>query len=885
MKIDAETTPTSGRNMQFLLFAQATSQAERRTGIHRTTIELARWLPTVAPTDVVKWNEYEGQLEFFGRRDFESLFRSKNKSLATGINKFAHRANDRFSNSIDPEVTTWLIFPEIPYHLPNGNETFARIVSQCREYGIRVASIFYDIIPITNASYAEYRGQHLQYVLELSRSDLIIPISQHMTTVLSAFYADSLNDSVMSQTLASKINAVSLPEGRRFPASTADVQDRDTILMLGTVEPRKRQAEVLRAINQLARTDRRVADLNVVVIGSLHPDSARAFHEEVNARSKITYYDYCSQSFVEKCFQRARFTVFASNDEGYGLPIAESVAMGVPCLTADFGSMAEIAEGGGCLSVDVNNIEDLTAGIARLAADDELIERLRGEIALRRLRDWPDYARDVVACIERADPHETADRAQALEAWPERERVVGLFSGIPLELATIGAGPAENGAAIEAPGGSIGAAGLKGTIVKATSDTVALLSAADCAAAYKADALGFDSYDTFKAFVSRAEVDRFAGLLPTKVLIDPDPQQLRSRVWQALCTLAIARSTRLRVEQDEKILMALARRWRGDSARSPALLSIVISTYNRSAFVCENVRWVLSIIKKYGDKINLVVVDNTSTDDSWSKLQSFAGNKQLRLIRNPTNTGMLGNLHVCSTLKLARHVWVTGDDDYIVADALGSVLKILEAEPALPLLMSNFAVYHRGRLMEDDEASQLIAEGTPLAPDPRPSGLYSLREVAAEHDNLFTAVYPIVFRSDVLAACFNYPFTGVPFGDLVESVPTTKLLLDTYAYCPTYWLHAIGIVGNAHNSWTRHRPRWHGVLMPMVFELAREAGVNSAKLYQWARMHNDLLEDALRIAKAENFMIHLDDPGDLEIGYRVFRRPIDVKWVDHPTAA
>ncbi|HEY0124498.1 MAG TPA: glycosyltransferase, partial [Rhizobium sp.] len=462
---------------------------------------------------------------------------------------------------------------------------------------------------------------------------------------------------------------------------------------------------------------------------------------------------------------------------------------------------------------------------------------------------------------------------------------VGFFSGVALELTTIEAGPMRNSAAIGALGSLVGSVGLHGTIVKATSETVALLSATDCAAAYQADALGFDSYKTLKAFISRAEIDRFAGLLPTKVIIDPDPQQLRLSVLQALCTLASARAKRLRAEQDEEILMRLARRWRGDSTRSQTLLSIVISTYNRSAFVCENVRWVLSIIKKYGDKINLVVVDNASTDDSWSKLQNFSGNRQLRLIRNPANTGMLGNLHVCSTLKLARHVWVTGDDDYIVADALGAVLKILETEPALPLLMSNFAVYHRGRLMDDDEASRLIAEGAPLAPNPRPSGLYELRDVAAEHDNLFTAIYPIVFRSDVLAACFNYPFTGVPFGDLVESVPTTKLLLETYAYCPTYWLHAVGIVGNAHNSWTRHRPRWHGVLMPMVLELAREAGVNSAKLYQWAKMHNDLLQDALRIAKAENFMIHLDDPGDLKVGYRVFRKPIDVKRIDHPTTA
>jgi hypothetical protein len=41
------------------------------------------------------------------------------------------------------------------------------------------------------------------------------------------------------------------------------------------------------------------------------------------------------------------------------LPIAESLATGIPCLTANFGSMAEGAVDGGCVTCDVNDVAAL----------------------------------------------------------------------------------------------------------------------------------------------------------------------------------------------------------------------------------------------------------------------------------------------------------------------------------------------------------------------------------------------------------------------------------------------------------------------------------------------------------------------------------------------
>ncbi len=224
---------------------------------------------------------------------------------------------------------------------------------------------------------------------------------------------------------------------------------------------------------------------------------------------------------------------------------------------------------------------------------------------------------------------------------------------------------------------------------------------------------------------------------------------------------------------------------------------------------------------------------------------------------------------------LSRHVWVTGDDDFILPSGLAEVIDALREHPETPFLFVNFGVYHRAFFGPNDIVARLVAERVPLAAKPIRSGLYPIARIAEQHDNLFTAFYPIVFRSDLLAACFNYPFDGKPFVDLVESVPTTKMLLETYGSTEAYWCAQMGTVGNVSNSWSRHRPRWHAVLMPRVLQLAREVGVDPARLQQWSGIHLDLFHEAKRRARADGTPLDIA-PNELDVGYSVFRQRISL---------
>ena len=71
----------------------------------------------------------------------------------------------------------------------------------------------------------------------------------------------------------------------------------------------------------------------------------------------------------------ARALLFATLAEGFGRPILEAMALGVPVLTSEGGATEEIA-GGAALLADPLDTACLAAAIARLDRDAELRARL-----------------------------------------------------------------------------------------------------------------------------------------------------------------------------------------------------------------------------------------------------------------------------------------------------------------------------------------------------------------------------------------------------------------------------------------------------------------------------------------------------------------------------
>jgi glycosyltransferase involved in cell wall biosynthesis len=164
------------------------------------------------------------------------------------------------------------------------------------------------------------------------------------------------------------------------------------VVCIGSHEPRKNHLAVLHAAELLWRAGH---DFQLVFCGG-NAWNSELFTERLNELRKlgrpVSTHSRVTDAVLNSLVRIARFSVFPSLNEGYGLPVAESLAAGTPVVTSRFGSMAEIGGGGGALLVDPRSDEELTEAMRRMLADDELVSRLEAEALAHPHGSWADYA-------------------------------------------------------------------------------------------------------------------------------------------------------------------------------------------------------------------------------------------------------------------------------------------------------------------------------------------------------------------------------------------------------------------------------------------------------------------------------------------------------------
>lgn len=109
------------------------------------------------------------------------------------------------------------------------------------------------------------------------------------------------------------------------------------------------------------------------------------------------------------------------------------------------------------------------------------------------------------------------------------------------------------------------------------------------------------------------------------------------------------------------------------------LLSICIPTYNRVSKVLELVK---SILQYKGLNIEVVVLDNASTDETQLKLSEIHDSR-LKVFTNSNNIGSMPNIIKSFSHGRGRYLMLCLDKDFIVVDYLDEFLNILCAKSDL----------------------------------------------------------------------------------------------------------------------------------------------------------------------------------------------------------
>jgi len=101
-------------------------------------------------------------------------------------------------------------------------------------------------------------------------------------------------------------------------------------------------------------------------------------------------------------YEQSFACVYPSLEEGFGLPVAESLWHRRPCLCSDQGALAELATAGGCLTLDTSNWRAIQQGLAALTSNQALRAKLAAEISGRPTRTWRQVASEWLMRLSQA---------------------------------------------------------------------------------------------------------------------------------------------------------------------------------------------------------------------------------------------------------------------------------------------------------------------------------------------------------------------------------------------------------------------------------------------------------------------------------------------------
>jgi glycosyltransferase involved in cell wall biosynthesis len=156
--------------------------------------------------------------------------------------------------------------------------------------------------------------------------------------------------------------------------------DKPYFLYVGTIEPRKNVDRLLDAYRSICEPVRKEHEL--VIVGPLGWCS-EATRDRLRAPGPgIRYLGYVSEDDLPGLTAGATAFVFPSLYEGFGLPLVQAMACGVPVITSRGSSLGEVA-GEDAILVDPRNTDEIAAAIERLALSPSLREDLGQRGCLR----------------------------------------------------------------------------------------------------------------------------------------------------------------------------------------------------------------------------------------------------------------------------------------------------------------------------------------------------------------------------------------------------------------------------------------------------------------------------------------------------------------------
>jgi len=174
------------------------------------------------------------------------------------------------------------------------------------------------------------------------------------------------------------------------------------ILSVGTLEPRKNLIRTLEAYSSLPQPTRKAFPLALVGTAGWRMNALQERLKTLLRSGDVRMLGYVAQDELPALYAGAGAFVYPSLYEGFGLPVLEALASGVPTVTSNRGALLEIA-GDAALTVEPEDPVAIREGLQSvLESSLDRRERIARGVAWARTFTWERCAEQTVQVYRRA---------------------------------------------------------------------------------------------------------------------------------------------------------------------------------------------------------------------------------------------------------------------------------------------------------------------------------------------------------------------------------------------------------------------------------------------------------------------------------------------------
>ncbi|BBM37294.1 glycosyltransferase family 4 protein [Pseudoleptotrichia goodfellowii] len=168
---------------------------------------------------------------------------------------------------------------------------------------------------------------------------------------------------------------------------------KNYILYLGTIEPRK---NIERIINSFLKYKKKNNDdLKLVLSGRKGWKYENIMNLIKSSPTDIIFTDYIEEKDKKAIYKMAKIFVFPSLYEGFGMPVLEAMAAGVPVITSNISSLPEVA-GDACILVNPLEEEEILKGYEKVIFDSNFRNNMiKKGIEQSKKYQWKESAKQL----------------------------------------------------------------------------------------------------------------------------------------------------------------------------------------------------------------------------------------------------------------------------------------------------------------------------------------------------------------------------------------------------------------------------------------------------------------------------------------------------------